>query len=271
MSGLKLTLRQKPPGRVDLSPLLPERLAGLSPAAIAAIPLPCGNRPFAAGELFDIADGDAADLVIAGGSDRLDHVGSGMTGGRITVEGAVGAYAGLAMTGGELRVAGDAGFAAAAMMRGGLVVIEGDAGDFLGGALPGEMRGMRGGLVVVRGSAGARVGDRMRRGIILVEGDLGDHAAARLLAGTVIGLGSSGIYPGLGMKRGTLLLARAPERLLPSFADCGRHELRFLALVFAHLRPHSRRLVGLAPQLRATRRWAGDLAAGGKGEILLAE
>ena len=91
MSGLTLTLRQPPPGRVDLSPLLPERLAGLSPAAIGAIALACGNRPLGAGELFDVAAGDAGDLVIAGGSDRLDHVGSGMTGGRITVEGAVGA------------------------------------------------------------------------------------------------------------------------------------------------------------------------------------
>jgi formylmethanofuran dehydrogenase subunit C len=270
VSGLRLTLRQPPPGRVDLSPLLPEWLAGLSPAAIAAIALPCGNRPLAAGDLFDIAAGDAADLVIIGGSDRLDQVGKGMTSGRITVEGEVGAYAGLAMTGGALRIAGKAGFAAAAMMRGGLMVIEGDAGDFLGGALPGEMRGMGGGLVIVRGNAGARVGDRMRRGVILVEGDLGADAGARLLAGTVIGLGSSGAYPGLGMKRGTLLLAKAPERLLPSFADCGRHELGFLALLFAHLRPHSQRLAALVPQLRATRRWAGDLAAGGKGEILVA-
>ena len=115
MSGLRLTLRQPPPGRVDLSPLLPEWLAGLSPAAIAAIALPCGNRPLAAGDLFDIAAGDAADLVIIGGSDRLDQVGKGMTSGRITVEGEVGAYAGLAMTGGALRIAGKAGFAAAAI------------------------------------------------------------------------------------------------------------------------------------------------------------
>jgi len=57
---------------------------------------------------------------------------------------------------------------------------------------------------------------------------------------------------------------------LPSFADCGRHELGFLGLLFAHLRPHSQRLAALAPGLGAPRRWAGDLAAGGKGEILVA-
>src|SRR5262249_56412699 len=110
-------LRQEPAGRVDLSPLLPEPLAGLSPAAIAAIALPCGNRPLAAGELFDIADGDAADLVIAGGSDRLDQVGSGMTGGRITVEGEVGASAGLAVTAGGWHSPGDARRAGPALMR----------------------------------------------------------------------------------------------------------------------------------------------------------
>jgi formylmethanofuran dehydrogenase subunit C len=72
------------------------------------------------------------------------------------------------------------------------------------------------------------------------------------------------------MKRGTLLLAKAPERLLPSFADCGRHELGFLALLFAHLRSHSPRLAAMAPEIGAVRRWTGDLAAGGKGEILVA-
>jgi formylmethanofuran dehydrogenase subunit C len=265
-----LTLRQPPPRRVDLSPLLPERLAGLSPDAIAAIELPSGNRPIAVGTLFDVAAGDAETLVIRGGSDRFDCIGQAMASGRITVEGDVGAYVGMAMTGGEIRVAGNAGLGAAMMMRDGLLVIEGDAGDFLGGTLPGEMRGMRGGLAIVRGNAGQRVGDRMRRGILLVEGDIGAYAGARLLAGTVIGLGRSGAYPGLDMKRGTLLLAEAPELLLPSFADCGRHELGFLSLLFAHLRPHSQRLATLVPRLGAPRRWAGDLAAGGKGEILVA-
>jgi len=270
VSGLVLALRRAPAGRVDLSPLLPERLAGRALAEIAAIELPSGRRPITVGALFDIAAGDSDDLVIRGGSDRLDGVGREMTRGRILVEGDVGDHAGLAMSGGELRIAGNAGFAAATMMRGGLLAVGGNAGDFLGGTLPGDMRGMRGGLVVVRGRAGDRVGDRMRRGIILVEGDIGAHAGSRLLAGTVIGLAGSGAYPGLGMKRGTLLLAEPPQRLLPSFADCGRHELGFLGLLFTHLRPHSPRLTALAPRLGAPRRWAGDQAAGGKGEILVA-
>ena len=50
MSGLVLTLRAPPRRRVDLSALTPDKLQGLDAAALAHLPLQCGNRPIAAGE-----------------------------------------------------------------------------------------------------------------------------------------------------------------------------------------------------------------------------
>jgi formylmethanofuran dehydrogenase subunit C len=132
------------------------------------------------------------------------------------------------------------------------------------------MKGMSGGLVVVRGNAGDRVGDRMRRGTIIVEGDVGGYAASRMIAGTVVALGSAvGPYPGFAMKRGSLVLLSRPGRTLPTFADCGRHDLAFLRLLLRALRGRSPRLDDLAARPPLVQRLAGDQSVAGKGEILL--
>jgi formylmethanofuran dehydrogenase subunit C len=157
-------------------------------------------------------------------------------------------------------------------MRGGEIAIDGNAGDFLGGARPGEMKGMSGGLVVVRGDGGDRVGDRMRRGTIIVEGSIGGYAASRMIAGTVLALGPAvGPYPGFAMKRGSLILLSCPDRALPTFADCGRHELAFLRLLLRALKGRSPRLDDLAVRPPLVQRLAGDQSVAGKGELLLWE
>ena len=271
MSALTLSLKAPPRQRLDSSPLLPERLAGLDMGAIARIELASGNRGLPVGDLFDIAAGDPAELRLEGGCDRLDYIGRDMTAGRIVVEGDAGAYLGLGMTGGALRVHGTVGAWAAAEMRGGEIEIDGAAGDFLGGALPGSMRGMGGGLVVLRGAAGARAGDRMRRGVIVVEGALGPYAGSRMIAGTLAACGPSvGPCPGFAMTRGSLILCAAPQHILPTFADCGGHDLGFLRLLGRALAGRCRGLAWLADGARV-RRLAGDAAAGGKGEILIRE
>jgi formylmethanofuran dehydrogenase subunit C len=270
VSALVLTLRASPPQRVDLSSLTPDRLHGLDAAAIARLPLQCGNRPAAVGDLFTIATGDADDLRLVGDCGKFDRIGAEMGRGAITVEGNAGAYLGHALRAGRIHVQGSAGVGAAQEMRGGEIVIDGNAGDFLGGARPGEMKGMSGGLVVVRGDAGDRVGDRLRRGTILVEGSLGAYAASRMIAGTVLALGPSiGTYPAFAMKRGSLILLSRPERELPSFADCGRHDLSFLRLLLRALKGRSPRLDGLAARPPLVHRLAGDQSVGGKGEILV--
>jgi formylmethanofuran dehydrogenase subunit C len=172
------------------------------------------------------------------------------------------------MRGGRLHIAGNAGPWAGARMSGGTLSIAGNAGDHLGGALPGDVRGMNGGLVVVRGNAGARTGYRMRRGVIAIQGDAGDHVGARMIAGTVLVLGEKcGAYPGFAMRRGTLLLRRRPPHMLPTFADAGEHDLGFIELLARTLRAEvTIELDGLGTRVR---RYVGDAATGGKGEVLV--
>jgi formylmethanofuran dehydrogenase subunit C len=271
MSGLTLTVKRAPRQRLDLSPLLPERLADLTIEAVGAIELACGNRRLRVDEVFELAPGDGAGLVIRNQGARLDHLGHRMTAGEIAFEGDAGAYAGRAMSGGRLTICGHAGPFAGAAMTGGIIEITGNAGDWLGGGLPGERRGMAGGLILLRGDAGQRAGDRQRRGVILIEGNAGDFLGARMVAGTAIVLGDeAGRYPGFAMKRGSLLLSRRPRRMLPTFADAGRHELGFMSLLGAYLAPHSPKFAAAVPALTELRRFTGDAAAGGKGEILAA-
>jgi formylmethanofuran dehydrogenase subunit C len=267
---LVLTLRKTLSQRLDLSPLTPDRLLSLGKQPISNVELECGNRRVPLGDLFDVTPGDPMHLHFVGDLDRCDRIGAGMTRGTITVDGNAGAYVGHGMVDGAIRVLANAGPCAATEMQGGIVEIGGDAGDFLGGALPGNMRGMSEGLVVVHGNAGDRAGDRMRRGTIIVEGSIGAYAASRMIAGTVIALGTSvGPCPGFAMKRGSLILISRPERVLPSFSDCGRFELGFIPFLLRRLRGRSPRLDEQVKRPDRVRRLAGDRAVGGKGEILL--
>ncbi len=143
-------------------------------------------------------------------------------------------------------------------MRHGSIMIEGDCGDFLGAS-------MQGGSIVCQGNAGDRVGDCMRRGLILVDGNAGDYCGSRMIAGTIGIYGKVGNYVGFSMKRGTLLLTHTP--LHATIQDCGMHTLPFLALLFRAFKP----LPSLFSNIQAKRvqRFAGDLACGGNGEILI--
>jgi formylmethanofuran dehydrogenase subunit C len=267
MSALTFRLKQAVTQRIDMSPFTPQGLSGMGLGDMAHIPLWLGNRQLPAGELFEISGDEHTEIVIQSDSDRLDRIGTGMSGGSIRVEGNAGAYLGCGMRGGILRVSGDAGLAAGCAMSGGRLRIDGDAGDFLGGAVTGERQGMRGGTILVKGSAGDRAGDLMRRGTLLIGGDAGDYCASRMVAGTIAVLGKCGAQSGLSMRRGSLLLTREPTSLPASFNDNGRHDLAFLPLLthsfqdpaFAALRERGSRV----------QRWLGDLRCGGMGEILI--
>jgi formylmethanofuran dehydrogenase subunit C len=66
------------------------------------------------------------------------------------------------------------------------------------------------------------------------------------------------------MRRGTIVLANPPE-LAPTFVDCGVHNLGFASVFSALLRPESRAAARLLS--RPLIRFAGDMAALGKGEV----
>jgi formylmethanofuran dehydrogenase subunit C len=261
---LVLTLKQEPGQRLDLTPLVPHLLAGKLPKEIVEIELQTTRETITVGDTFKIRPGGADSIRFEGGSSRLDNIGKDMKSGEIVVEGNCGKSPGRNMSGGNLVAMGDCGPFAGSAMSGGRIEIAGDAGGFLGAPLEGEMEGMTGGLLIVRGNAGERAGDRLRRGTIVIEGSAGDYPGSRMIAGTLIVLGECGMLPGYLMRRGTIMLAN-PQELGPAFVDCDAHDLAFAKLFSGLLRSESRAAARLLS--RPLIRFAGDMAALGKGEI----
>jgi formylmethanofuran dehydrogenase subunit C len=264
---LVLTLRTAPDQRLDASPLIPDRLARLTAAEIAAIELQTTRVRVTVGDLFGVRLGDPETIRIEGACDRLDLVGHDMTGGTIMVDGAVGAQTGRRMAGGRLVVDGDVGPWAGSGMRGGVLEVAGSAGDRLGGPLAGETAGMRGGVIVVRGDVGERAGDRMRRGTIIVEGRAGAYPGSRMIAGTLIVRRRAGLLPGYLMSRGTIVLADGAESLPPTLVDCGVHDLVAHQLMAAFAVTYSSKAARIFRD--PLRRYAGDMAVLGKGETFV--
>ncbi len=267
MSRLTFNLRNAPAQRVDLSVLTPAKLTGKSLPEIAALKIGTTRAPLEVGDLFDLRDGDREEIVFEGGAERFDRVGGGLGQGLIRVLGDVGVEAGRGMTGGVVTIEGAAGPFAGSGMRGGRLTIGGEAGERLGGPLAGETEGVNGGVIHVRGGAGARAGDRLRRGFILIEGDAGDYAGSRMIAGTLAVGGRSGALPGYLMNRGTILMVGGTKEITPTFVDCGVFELVAAQLLATFISTTS---VRLGAAFRGPlRRYAGDMAALGKGEIFL--
>lgn len=266
MSGLRLVLKAPLQARLDCAGLLPAALAGLGEAAAERLLLPYGTGRAALGDLFTVARGASAALVISG-DPRLDGVGAGLSVGEILVDGPIGAGGGRGMAGGRLVVRGDAGDDLASGMAGGRIEVSGGAGARLGGPVPGARAGMRDGLVKVGGGAGPGLGTRLRGGLILVGGDAGERAAEAMIAGTLAVAGSIGPRAGRGMRRGSLLLGRAPEHLPDGFASSGAGDFVML-LLLARRVPEIAALFGGGLSGRAER-LVGDRLSGGEGEMLL--
>ena len=265
--SLILTLREQAPASNDLRGLTPRLLGALTPDAAARQPLSPSPGAAAIGTLFMASDNGRDNpelLIVRTGARRLDGLGRGLDGGCLRVEGHAGAALGQDMQAGEIVVDGDCGDFAGSGMHGGLIRVLGDAGHFLAGALHDARLGMAGGTLVVLGSAGDRAGHRMRRGLVLVGEACGAACGAGMLAGTLVTPHCAGM-PGLGLRRGSLVLLQAPE--LPiTYNDSGMVDLTWLRLL---ARTCAAQIPDLLPPHAQARRHCGDLACGGQGEILV--
>ena len=265
MSALTFELRTEPDQRLDLSPLTPAALAGLSPKAIQAIAIGTTREAVTVGDLFKLKGTDAAKLRFVRTDARCDKIGEGLTQGEIVVDGDAGAYLGSKMRAGRITVNGSAGVLAGASMRGGMIDIARDAGERAGGVAVGEAHGMRGGRLSIGGKAGSLLGERMRRGLIVGRGGAGDYAGARMIAGTIVLKGRVGRWAGYGLRRGSLILDKEPKDLLATFGDCGILDFTWLRILDRHLKATDGR-VRVGPRAR---RLIGDMAVLGKGEMLI--
>jgi formylmethanofuran dehydrogenase subunit C len=269
MSITKLRLRQLPQLRVDLRAVSPKAAATLGAQGLQNLGVGHGNKLEPLAEFFDIqhSASEQNELHFEGDLSRFDRIGWQMDGGHMHVQGHAGDYVGACMQSGSVVITGHAGLLAACEMAGGNLTVHGNVGDFAASTLPGSMDGMRGGQLTVHGHTGARLGDRMRRGCVWVMGDAVDFVASRMVAGTIAIGGRAGAHVGFGMRRGTVVFAGAapttPTTFVPTTAD---------ASVTWQLLARSLAQAGgpfAALSQRSMQRQLGDVAVGGRGELII--
>ena len=208
-------------------------------------------------------------IQLEGDLSRVKLIGSGMSAGRIVIDGDVGMHVGTAMSGGEIVVEGNAGDWVGAEMTGGRLIIKGNAGHLVGSGYRGSPIGVQGGEIIVYGNAGNEVGGAMRRGLIAVGGNSGDFTGVNMLAGSIFVLGNMGWRPGAGMVRGSIISMQSAE-MLPTFSYACIYHPTFMRLYLLHLRAlglpiEDAHISGLY------QRWSGDGIELNRGEILLFE
>jgi formylmethanofuran dehydrogenase subunit C len=248
-SGLVAKLRMPLLQRSDFSEVLAGNWTSLSAKQIAERPvyLERDGRVLL-GELFDVSGKEEGRIRFTGELAQADRLAAGLGEGEVVVESSVGQEAGLALAGGALD-------------------IHGDAGPRAGAAPLGFKRGMAGGELIVRGSAGPEAGAGMRRGLLIIAGSCGDRTGLGMIAGSVVVFGTAGPDTGLWSKRGSVV---AFGRITPpaTYAYACTYQPAYLRLMLKRLQakydlPINRRhLTGFY------RRFSGDLAELGKGEIL---
>jgi formylmethanofuran dehydrogenase subunit C len=203
----------------------------------------------------------------------VKYVGAGLAAGQVLVEGCVGMHAGAQMKGGELIVTGDASDWAGAEMKGGLLRIHGNAGNQLGAAYRGSPEGMTGGCIVVGGNVGVEAGAFMRRGMMVIQGDVGPFLGVHMNGGEIFVFGKAARRLGAEAKGngGFIACFGEVEAILPTYIHDTTYRPDFMKLYLRQLRDQ----LGIeeAGEYLGTsfRRYRGDLAVGGSGEILVAE
>lgn len=247
--GLTARLKSSLEQRVDCSAVLTDPWATLTANELARRTVELerdGHMPL--GELFEVTGNPAGRIRFTGDLSRADRLAAGLSEGVVTVEGNLGDEAGLGMAAGAL-------------------VIEGNTGARAGAASPGFKRGMTGGELIVRGSVGAEAGASMRRGVLVIGGSAGERAGLGMIAGNIVVFGAAGGDAGLWSKRGSIAALGGITPPASYVYACTyqpihlRVMLRRLQTIYG-IRVRKRQLAGLY------RRYSGDFAELGKGEIL---
>lgn len=263
---ITLTLRAPLEHALDADAIAADRFAALGSEEISALQLWDGRTSVALGEVFAVSGERSQTVVLDGDLGKLNGIGTMMSAGTLEISGSIGNGVGARMRGGTIRVQGSAGDDAGSAMSGGAIVIVGDAGDRAGGALQGASKGMTGGDIIVRGRAGREAGARMRRGILCCA-SVGASAGLGMIAGNIIASGAIGDGAGIGNKRGSIV-ALGGIAVPPTYAYACTYRPPHLSLMLLYLRARYDLSVSDAQLHGLFKRYSGDLAEIGKGEIL---
>ena len=246
--GIIARLRSPLAGPADLGEALAGGWTSLAADALARRPVTVDGRRAFLGDLFELSGSPAGRLRFVGDLSRADRVAAALTEGLIEVDGDVGDESGLGMAGGAL-------------------LVRGRAGARLGAAAQDARRGMTGGEILVLGEAGPEAGARMRRGLIAVAGRCGSHAGVGLIAGTIVVGGAAGASAGLWSKRGSIIALGSID-IPPTYRYACTYQPVHIRLTLGRLRARYGMPVDERHITGRYRRYSGDLADLGKGEIL---
>ncbi len=249
MTEAVLTLREPLRGRVDASGVAWGRLPDLDAAAIAGQTMWVeGSGAVPLGDLFHVRWTASQRTRLVGDLTPMDGIGAGLARGELVVD-------------------GDAGWYLGGRMSGGVIEVRGSTGPRAGGAEPGAKRGMTGGEILIRGDAGAGAGAGGRRGLIVVQGDAAEDGARGMIAGSLLVFGSLGPNPGLFSRRGSIV-AFGPHVPPAPYRYACTYRPPHLRVTLTYLK--ARHGVPVTPEqlAGAYRRYSGDLAELGAGEIL---
>jgi len=266
---LTLSLKEAPAVPIEAEGISPDRLTGMRHAEVRALPVQLGKRRLRLDALFDVEGDGGEELELHGDLSRVKWIGKGMTRGRIKITGNAGMHLGAHMKGGTIQVNGNASDWVGGEMAGGLIHIRGNAGGQVGAAYRGSPSGMNRGTILIEGSAGIEVGMRMKRGIIAVRGAVRDFAGLQMKGGSLFLLGGAELRTGAWMVRGTIVCLK-PVRLLPTFSYACDYHPPFMTMYARHLHGLGFSIPYDARQ-GIYRRYNGDAAVPGKGEILVWE
>ena len=247
--GIGARLRRPLQTRADLGAVLAGAWSGLAAVDLARLPaLLDGGTSVPLGDLFEVTGAPAGRIRFEGDLTKADRLGAGLAEGEVIVDGPVGDETGLGMSGG-------------------VIDVHGDAGARTGGAAGDARRGMTGGELLVRGGAGPEPGMRMRRGLLVVMADVAGHAGPGMIAGTVIVFGDTGPAPGRWSKRGSIV-ALGSVQIPPTYRYACTYQPDHLRLTLLRLRKRYDLAVDERYVSGFYRRYSGDLADLGRGEIL---
>lgn len=247
--GIKARLRKPLQVRADLGAVLAGAWSALAAVDLARRPvLLDGGEAVPLGDLFEVTGAAGGRIRFEGELSKADRLGAGLAEGAVVVDGPVGDEAGLGMSGG-------------------MIDVRGDAGARTGGAASDARRGMTGGELLVRGRAGPEPGTRMRRGLLVVMADVAGHAGPGMIAGTVIVFGDAGPAPGRWSKRGSIV-ALGSVQIPPTYRYACTYQPDHLRLTLLRLRKRYDLAVDERYVSGWYRRYSGDLADLGRGEIL---
>lgn len=265
--SLTLSLHTSPEVPIEADIICPDKMIDANESALSTLTVYHGNELTALGDFFKIQGKYDGEMRIEGDLSRIKHLGSGMTSGRMIINGNVGQHLGTGMSGGEIIVEGDAADWLAPEMSGGRIVIKGNAGHMVGSAYRGSKVGMQGGEIIVHGNVRNEAGHAMRNGLIVIGGNSGDFTGVSMLAGTIIVLGEMGIRNGASMIRGTILsMHDAP--MLPTFTYACTYHPIYIRMYLSYIK--SMGLPVDESQITGNyKRWIGDAVELNRGEILL--